>query len=444
MIDRLPPNSIETEQALLGCVFADPRTVMPIVRAAGSDDLFYDLRHQIIFDHLAAIEDEGKPVGIISLHESMKMAGQLEAVGGLPYIGSLQDFTPSAANAEYYLEILIEKATLRKLIQVCTKAITEAYDGEKTAEEVVAAAEMEILKVRRQKNRQLMDMRELVHEAITEIEHLHQQQGAISGLSTGLVDLDKVSDGLHPGEMIVVAGFPGSGKSAIAMNFAEHQAVDCRNGVGVFSFEMTAKRLVLRLLASRSRVNLRSIRDGFLAERDFPKLTAAAGKLMNSNIHICDISDLTIAQLRAQARRMVQQHELKLFIVDYIQLVASNSRREQNREQEVALISRGLKMMAAELNVPVIALSQLNDDGKLRESRAIGQDADTVWTLRIADEKKANDIVVPIALDIRKQRDGQAPATVHLTFFKAYTRFESAAKVDHPQQDIPPDRRFKE
>ena len=443
MDTRLPPHSIETEQALLGCVLLDPKTVMPIVRAAGSDDLFYDLRHQQIFDHLAALEDAGKPVGLILLFESLKKKGQVEAVGGLVYISSLPDTTPSAANAEYYLEILVEKATLRKLIQVCTRSIQEAYDQEeKTAEEVVASAESAVLSVRRQKNHKLMAIRELVHDAIDEVERLHKQQGAISGLSTGLVDLDKVSDGLHPGEMIVVAGFPGSGKSAIAMNFAEHQAVDCGNGVGVFSFEMTAKRLVLRLLASRSRVNLRSIRDGFLAERDFPKLTMAAGKLMNSNIHICDISDLTISQLRAQARRMVQQHDLKLFIVDYIQLVASNSRRDQNREQEVAMISRGLKMMAAELNVPVIALSQLNDDGKLRESRAIGQDADTVWTLRLADEKKTDEVVVPIILDIRKQRDGQAPATVHLTFLKCFTRFESAARVD--LSDAPTERRFKD
>lgn len=433
-IDRLPPHSIETEQALLGCLLLDPKAVLPLMRSSvgEADEFFYDLRHARIFAGMASLEDENKPVGLILLVERLRQDKHLDSVGGIQYLTALMDATPSAANAEYYLEILSEKATLRRLIQVATKAIASAYDSEgRSAEEIIAAAEIEILKVRRDKSKGNRSMKELVHSALDEIERLHQQQGAIGGMSTGLVDLDKETDGLHPGEMIVIAGYPGAGKSCLGMNIAEYQAVDCKVPVGVFSLEMTARKLVLRMLSSRARVNLRTIRDGFLAERDFPKLTGAADKLTKANIHICEISDLTISQLRAKARQLVQQFGIKLIVADYLQLLTAPGHKNQNREQEVAAISRGLKHMAVELDLPVIALCQLNDDGQARESRAIGQDADTFWRLEVAtkNEDELNQNVIPVNVQIRKQRDGQAPAKVHLTFFKCFTRFETAARV---------------
>jgi len=267
----------------------------------------------------------------------------------------------------------------------------------------------------------------------------------LTGISTGFPDLDKMTSGFHGGEMIVIAARPSMGKTSLAMNIAEHATVDDRLPVGVFSLEMTAESLVLRMLCSRSRVNLRSIRDGFLAERDFPKLTGSAGKLAGAPLFIDDTPGLSILQLRAKARRMVQQYGIKLFVIDYLQLLHSTSRRAENRQQEIADISSGIKALAKELNVPLIVLSQLNRDlekekgrpprlSDLRESGAIEQDADLVGLLYkpksgdeddgLAQEQDA----VPVNLLIAKQRNGPT-GEVSLTFLKAYTRFESAAKV---------------
>lgn len=425
MKDRLLPCNIEAEQSLLGCLLLDPSRLALVRSVIGTGgELFYDLRHQRIFDAMAALEDQGKPVGTVFLFEVLKQRNQIESIGGIGYLTALTSDSVSGALTEHYLEILIEKASLRRLIQVCTGAVTAAYESDgRDAESIIAETESEVLKVRRQKAAKLADIRTYIQEAIAEIERIQDQQG-ISGLSTGLIDLDTATDGLHPGEMVVVAGYPGAGKTCLGMNIAETQAVDCGNPVGIFSLEMTAKRLVMRLLAARARVNMRNI----IPDRDYPKLVGAAGKLSESKIHICDIADLTIAKLRAQARRLVQQHGIKLFVVDYIQLISHSGKKDANREQEVANISRGLKMMAAEFNVPVIALSQLNDDGKLRESRAIGQDADSIWRLRVEDEEK-HSYSIPVALEIRKQRDGKAPDTVPLSFIKCFTKFETRSRV---------------
>src|SRR5437660_8835670 len=293
-------------------------------------------------------------------------------------------------------------------------------------------------------------IKELVHSAISTIESFHQRQGMLTGVGTGFVDLDKMTSGLHGGEMIVVAARPSMGKTSLAMNIAEHVAIDEKLPVGVFSLEMTSESLVLRMLCSRSRVNLRNVRDGFLAERDFPKLTGAAGKLANAGLFIDDSSGLSILQLRAKARRLSQQFGIKLFIVDYLQLLHSTARRAENRQQEIADISGGIKALAKELKVPVIVLSQLNRDfekdksrkpnmADLRESGAIEQDADLVGLLYKADpqdptkrkdsEDDAVDTdVVPVNLLIAKQRNGPT-GDVHLVFQRSLTRFESAAKV---------------
>jgi replicative DNA helicase len=275
----------------------------------------------------------------------------------------------------------------------------------------------------------------------------------LTGVGTGLADLDKMSSGFHPGEMIVIAARPSMGKSSLAMNIAEHVAVDQGLPVGVFSLEMTAESIVLRMLCSRSRVNLRSVRDGFLAERDFPKLTGAAGKLARAPLVIDDSSGLSILQLRAKARRMSQQHGIKLFVVDYLQLLHSTARRAENRQQEIADISNGLKSLAKELSVPVIVLSQLNRElekdknrkprmSDLRESGSIEQDADLVGLLYkpSSDDDDGGSAggdeldAVPVNLLIAKQRNGPT-GDVNLTFLKSYTRFENAARVS--DEDVP-------
>jgi len=297
-------------------------------------------------------------------------------------------------------------------------------------------------------------IKDLVKRAINQIEDFHQRQGMLTGVGTGFPDLDKMTSGLHPGEMIVIAARPSMGKTSLAMNIAEHVAVDQRLPVGVFSLEMTAESLVLRMLCSRSRVNLRNVRDGFLAERDFPKLTGSAGKLANAPLFIDDSSGLSILQLRAKARRMAQQHGVKLFVIDYLQLLHSTARRAENRQQEIADISNGIKSLAKELSVPVIVLSQLNRElekrgpgmrpqlSDLRESGAIEQDADLVGLLyreKEAKEAEENEPdfaqeALPVTLYIAKQRNGPT-GDVNLTFLKSFTRFESAAKVS--DDDVP-------
>src|SRR5439155_6076265 len=295
-------------------------------------------------------------------------------------------------------------------------------------------------------------IKELVHKAINRIEDFHQRQGMLTGLGTGLVDLDKMTSGLHEGEMIVIAARPSMGKTSLAMNLAEHAAVELRLPVGVFSLEMTADSLVLRMLCSRARVNLRNIRHGFFETQDFPKLTSAAGKLANAPLFIDDSSSLSILQLRAKARRMAQQYGIKLFVIDYLQLLHSTARRAENRQQEIADISNGIKALAKELKVPVIVLSQLNREmekdknrrprmSDLRESGAIEQDADLVGLLfkpnaNDDDENNANADAdaTPVTLFIAKQRNGPT-GDVHLTFLKPYTRFESAAKISG--DDVP-------
>jgi replicative DNA helicase len=298
--------------------------------------------------------------------------------------------------------------------------------------------------------------KELVGKAIGTIENYFSRKGVLNGLATGYADLDRMTDGLHGSEMIVIAARPSMGKTSLAMNIAEHVVLEQKLPVGVFSLEMSAEALVLRMMCSLARVNLRSIREGFMSESDFPKLTSAAGRLANAPLFIDDSAGLSILQLRARARRLAQQHGIKLFVIDYLQLLHSTARRAQeNRQQEISDISSGLKALAKELKVPVLVLSQLNRElerdksrkprlSDLRESGAIEQDADVVGLLykpNAGDDEDGAAVEepdgLPINLLIAKQRNGPT-GDVNLTFLKPYTRFESAAKVS--DEDVPVDR----
>lgn len=430
MSDQLPPHDQAAELALLGCIMLDPKQVLNEIRGSVSDpeEFFYDNRHAFIFSAICELADENIPVDVVTVQNRLQEMGRLESVGGAHFLISLPDATPSAANFEYYATIVGEKASLRRLIRASQKAIQAAYECAADAETIISQTEREILAARQQRKAKTPPTSQLVVEAIDEIQRLYERQGALGGIPTGLADLDRATDGLHQDEMIVIAGFPGGGKSALAMNIAEHAALESDIPVGVFSLEMGAKRLLMRMIASNGRVNMRSIRDGSLTAGDFPKIIKAGGKLKNSKMHFCDLNDLTISQLRAKARQMVQQHGIKLFIVDYLQLLTAPGKKDQNREQEVSAISRGIKQMACEFSVPVLALSQLNEDGKLRESRAIGQDADCVWRIKPNDEATEYRGAHPMQIEIVKQRDGEAPKLIDVVFFKQFTRFENAAR----------------
>lgn len=448
-IDRLPPHSIEAEQGVLGCIMLSPNDCLGICleKFKKGVEVFYDLRHQVIFDTLVEMYDGKKAIDLITLQENLKLKNQLEAIGGIPYLSALSDAVPSAANLDYYIEIVREKYVLRKMIQTCTGVVGRVYEHEGKVDGLLDEVERDILQIAEDRiENTSVKMKDLVHRAINTIEDYHTRQGALTGIGTGFVDFDKMTSGLHGGEMIVIAARPSMGKTSLAMNIVEHVVLEEKHPVGVFSLEMTADSLVLRMLCSRARVNLRNIREGFLAERDFPKLTGAAGKLAQAPLYIDDTAGLSILQLRAKARRMYQQYGVKMIVIDYLQLCNASSSRVENRQQEVAMISNGVKALAKELNVPVIVLSQLNRElekdksrkprlSDLRESGAIEQDADLIALLYKPEDGKEDEDApvqeqeaIPVNLLIAKQRNGPT-GDVHLTFFKGYTRFENAAKV---------------
>lgn len=454
--DRLPPHAQEAEQGVLGCVLLSPNECMGqcIEKLKGGAEVFYDLRHQTIYTALVGMYDSRTPIDIITLQQRLKDKHLLDEIGGIPYLNALQDSVPSAANLTYYLDIVEEKSLLRKMIHTCTDVVGRVYDYDGEVDALLDEVERDILRMSESRAEGGIEpVKSLVHKAIGQVENYFNRQGVLGGIGTGFTDLDRMTDGLHGGEMIVIAARPSMGKTSLAMNMAEHIVLTQKLPVGVFSLEMTAESLVLRMLCSNARVNLRNIREGFMTESDFPKLTSAAGKMSSAPLFIDDTPGLSILQLRARARRLWQQHGVKLFVVDYLQLLHSTSRRAQeNRQQEIAEISSGIKALAKELNVPVIVLAQLNRElekdksrkprlSDLRESGSIEQDADLVGLLYKPSSGDDDDGAapedsdgLPVNLLIAKQRNGPT-GDVHLTFLKPYTRFESAAKVS--DDDVP-------
>jgi len=456
-IDRLPPHALDMEQGVLGCQLLSPNEcvgeVIEKLKGTGVE-VHYDLRHQTIQTELFEMYDNRIPIDVITLQQRLKDKGLLEQVGGIAYLSQLQDSVPSAANLSYYLEIVQEKFLLRRMIATCTEVVGRVYDYEGDVETLLDEVEKEILRINESRAQSsTASVKELVGKAILTVENYFGRQGTLNGIGTGFPDLDRMTDGLHGSEMIVIAARPSMGKTSLAMNIVEHVVLDQNLPAGVFSLEMSAESLVLRMLCSIARVNLRSIREGFMSEADFPKLTSAAGRLAKAKLLIDDSAGLSILDLRARARRMHQQHGVKLFVVDYLQLLHSTSRRSQdNRQQEIADISSGIKALAKELKVPVLVLSQLNRElekdksrkprlSDLRESGAIEQDADVVGLLYKPSAGDDEDGVpseeadgLPVNLLIAKQRNGPT-GDVNLTFLKSYTRFESAAKVS--DEDVP-------
>jgi len=447
-IHRLLPQAPEAEQGVLASFLLAPREVGSMCgERLIRPEHFHIPAHATLFGELLEMWDKNVPIDFITLCERLRSKGQLEAVGGAPFVTNLFTFLPTAANASHYLDMVQEKHTLRGIIRVCTDHAARSYDPQQDVASLLDDVEKEIFEIAKDRYRETqVNMRDQVMEAIHSIEALYANRGQPAEFSTGFAKFDDMTQGLHRGEMVVIAARPSMGKTAFAMNIAEHLAVDKKMPVAVFSLEMPTQQLVQRLLCSRARVNLKKVRDGFLSERDFPALMGAADKLAQSQMFIDDTPGLSILELRAKSRRLKSQHGIEAIFIDYLQLLRSTSRRAQdNRQLEIAEISGGIKALAKELNIPIMVLAQLNrksedrtGDAKgrprlsdLRESGSIEQDADLVGLLvreeyyaDNEDEKQAAE--GKATLIIAKQRNGPV-GDVPLTFLKEFTRFETAA-----------------
>jgi replicative DNA helicase len=444
-VHRTLPHSVEAEQGVLGSMLISPREIIAECVEKINAEYFYIPAHQTIYDALVELWNGGQGIDLITFTQILRDRNLLDAVGGASFVTSLFTFVPTAANVNYYLEIVRDKFILRQIIAACTESVRRSFEEQDEVNNLLDEVEQKIFAVGEDRFKgQTLSMKDQVMEAIESIEKLYERRGGITGISTGFIEFDRMTNGLHPAEMIVIAARPSMGKTALAMNIAEHVAVHEKLPVAVFSLEMSTQQLVQRLLCSRARVNLQKVRDGFLAERDFPSLTAAASRLAEAKIFIDDSAGLTILELRAKARRLKAQQDIQLIVVDYLQLLRSTTRRAQdNRQLEISEISAGIKGLAKELKVPIIVLAQLNRQpeartgGKprlsdLRESGSIEQDADLVGLLVRPeiyedDEEARAEKEGEAELIIAKQRNGPV-GEIRLTFLKEFTRFEDRAR----------------
>ena len=451
-IHRTPPNSVEAEQGVLGSMLISPRDTIAECVEKINEEYFYVPAHQTIYTVLVELWNAGQAIDLITFTQVLRDRNLLESLGGASFVTGLFTFVPTAANVQYYLDIVRDKYILREIIAAATESVRRAYEEQDEVNNLLDEVEQRIFAVGEDRFKgQMLSMKDQVMEAIESIEKLYERKGGITGISTGFAEFDRMTSGMHGAEMIVIAARPSMGKTALVMNIAEHVAVQEKLPVGVFSLEMSSQQLVQRLLCSRARVNLQKVRDGFLAERDFPSLTAAASKLAEAKIFIDDSAGLSILELRAKARRLRAQHDVQLLIVDYLQLLRSTSRRAQdNRQLEISEISAGIKGLAKELKIPIIVVAQLNrqpearSGGKprlsdLRESGSIEQDADLVGLLvrpeiYEEDEEARAEKAGEAELIIAKQRNGPV-GEIPLTFLKEFTRFETRARnVSEPEE----------
>ena len=446
-VPRSLPYSEDAEKGVLCSLLLSPRDVGDLCILRLHPTAFYAPAHKIIYELVLEFSDKSKPIDFITLKQTLKDRGFLEEVGGPEFLNELYTFVPTAANAGYYIDIVREKYLLRRLILACDSLSSRCYEEQENVEPLLDDAERQIFEITGDHVKiDVVPTKELVMAAIEQIEKVYENRGSVTGLPTGFIELDHMTSGLHPAEMIVIAARPSMGKTAFAMNIAEYVAIDVSKPVAVFSLEMSSQQLVQRLLCSRAKVNLQRVRNGFLSERDFPNLTTAASRLATAKIFIDDTPGLSIAELRAKARRLSAANQIELLVIDYLQLLRSTSRRAQdNRQIEISEISAGIKSLAKELNIPVIVIAQLNrqpdarakEGGRprlsdLRESGSIEQDADVVGLLVRSeyyetDEEAKQEKAGEAELIIAKQRNGPT-GDVPLTFLKEYTRFENRAR----------------
>jgi replicative DNA helicase len=397
---------------------------------------FFREAHRTIFDKMVALSEHSRAIDLVTLREELARSGQLDAVGGPAYIASLVDGVPRTTNVGHYAAIVKEKATRRSLILAANRILASAYSGEEEADELLDDAERAVFEIADSGLRSgFVSLSQLVHEGFHTIEKLQERKGLVSGVSTGFDQLDEMTSGLQPSDLIIVAARPSMGKTSFTLNVAGHVGTTTDMTVGFFSLEMSKEQLFMRMLTSEARIDAHRFRAGFLSEQDYARLTGALAKLDRANVFIDDSASIGVLEMRAKARRLKAEHGLNLLVVDYIQLMQGHGRVE-NRQQELASISRSLKGLAKELQVPVVALSQLSraPDARadhrpqlsdLRESGALEQDADLVLFIYREDQYERKDETDGVAeIIIGKQRNGPT-GMVKLAFIKEHTRFEN-------------------
>lgn len=432
---RVPPQNLLAEQSVLASMLLSADVTNRLAESLTEDD-FYRNRHRIIFQQILELRDREEPVDLITLSEALRTTKKLDEVGGMPYLTELFSVTPTTANADYYAEILKKKAQARQLIEVGSEIVRRSFDEEADIDALLDFSEKEILAAARQRQTQpYHSMKDLVGDTFELIDKIAESKERISGIPTGFPELDKYTTGLQPSDLIVLAARPSMGKTSFALDLMSNAAIRARKAVLFFSLEMYRTQLVMRLLCSRGRVDSSRVRSGFISQNDRAQLVRAAGELMGSPMFIDDSSEITIREIRSKARACASQVELGMIIIDYLQLITSVQSRAENRQQEISQISRQLKGLARELNIPVVALSQLSrrvesrEDKRpilsdLRESGAIEQDADLVLFLYRDEVYNKNSKDKGLAeVIIGKQRNGPL-GTVKASFLKSYTSFK--------------------
>ena len=442
---KLPPQNIEAEQSVLGGVLIENEAIHRVMELLTPDD-FYREAHQRIYDALIDLSERDEPADLITLTNDLRKKGQLDPVGGASYIASLIDSVPTAANIEYYAKIIKEKSILRKLIQTATEIITESYRDRDDVESLLDEAERNIFQITENRVRPAFyPIREIVKSSFKTLERLYEKKELITGVPSGFTELDQMTAGFQPSDLIVVAGRPGMGKTAFCLNIAQYAAIEKKVPAALFSLEMSKEQLVIRLLCSEAQVEGTRLRTGFLSESDWPRLTLAAGNLSDAPIFIDDTPALTVLEMRAKARRLNAEHGLGLIVIDYLQLMRGRAKSE-SRQQEISDISRSLKGLAKELNIPVIAVSQLSRKTEerqgnrpqlsdLRESGAIEQDADVILFIyrdEIYNRSEDNPNRGKAEVIIGKQRNGPT-GKFDLAFLDRFTAFKNLYRGESGQ-----------
>lgn len=442
---RVPPQDLEAEQSVLGAMMLTSEAIRLVIPICKSED-FYREANRKLYQAIVSLDDRKEPVDIITLSNELKRMGEFETIGGVSALTSLIERVPTAANAEYYANIVKEKSSARKLIAAATQVVSDAYSDSMPIKELLDDAEHRIFEATElRETKDFSSIKDLIGNSYEYVNNLSDQKMHITGVPTGFYDLDELTAGLQPAEMIVVGARPSMGKTSLALNIAQHACMGTNQlkkkiPVGFFSIEMTAKQLALRLLCSVARIDLQKARSGYLSDHDRGRLVNITGQFYEAKLFIDDTSSITVLDLKAKARRLKREHGIGLLIIDYLQLIHAGIRTD-NREQEIAYISRQLKALAKDLDIPVIVLSQLSRPQKgqeekrpvlsdLRESGAIEQDADVVVFIH-KESSGQSDGEKPIfnyELVIAKQRNGPTD-NVPVVFRREYTTFESASKV---------------